>query len=188
MRTDALNTILTRRSIRSFSSKPVSDEQLRLILEAARHAPSAGNCQARDIIVVKDAGVRKQLSAAALGQKFIEEAQLVLVVCANTERSGRRYGERGRLLYCLLDAAASVENILLAVNALKLGACWVGAFHDDLVCRILNLPKYLRPIAIIPIGFPAEPIEPITRMPLKDFVHVDKYGLPFREDPFEKLP
>jgi len=176
VRTEALEAIATRRSIRSFQDKPVSRQLLRLILEAARQAPSAGNCQARDIIVVQNAELRRQLSSAALGQEFIEEAPLVLVVCANPERSGRRYGERGRQLYCILDAAATVENILLAANALDLGACWVGAFRDELVRHILKLPKHLRPIAIIPVGHPAESAEPISRMPLEEFVHIDFYG------------
>ena len=176
MRPELLEAMATRRSIRSFKRKSISEELLFQILDAAGQAPSVGNCQARDIIVVRSADTRRQLSASALRQEFIEEAPLCLVVCADRNRSAQRYGDRGRELYCILDAAASVENILLATHALGLGACWVGAFHDELVSRILKLPRHLRPVAIIPIGYPDETPEPLARMSLDDFVHLESYG------------
>ena len=121
---------------------------------------------------------------AALEQEPIEEAPLSLVVCADQDRSAQRYGERGRELYCILDAAASVENILLAAHALGLGACWVGAFNDQLVSRILKLPEHLRPVAIIPIGYSDENPEPLERMSLRSFVHLENYGSCYpRESP-----
>ena len=167
--------IKDRRSVRAFKSKPISEEFLDRILEAAQWAPSAGNCQARDFIIVSDLEIKRRLCDAALGQSFIEEAPIDIVVCANEERSSRRYGDRGRELYCLLDAASAVQNILLAVHALGLGACWVGAFHDDMVAKILNLPHWLRPVAIIPIGYPAEKPWTPPRMGLKAFVHLNRY-------------
>lgn len=178
--------IKDRRSVRAFKSKPVSEEFLVRILEAAQWAPSAGNCQARDFIIVNDFNVKRRLCDAALGQSFIEEAPIDLVVCANEERSSRRYGDRGRELYCLLDAASAVQNILLAIHALGLGACWVGAFHDANVTKNLNLPRWLRPVAIIPIGYPAEKPRTPSRMGIKAFVHLNHYGeriRPWRQAP-----
>lgn len=182
VKTELLKAMATRRSIRSFKHKPVSEELLLQILEAARQAPSAGNCQARDIIVVRSPEVRKQLSEAALGQCFIDEAPLNLVVCAVRDRSAYIYGGRGRELYCILDAAASVENILLAAHMLGLGTCWVGAFHDELVSRILKLPRNLRPVGIIPVGYSDEAPGEVSRMPLDEFVHLESYGSYYKKD------
>jgi len=113
---DVLEAIKGRRSIRAYKPDPIPEELLNKILEAAQWAPSAGNRQARDFIIVKAPEMKRRLCRAALGQCFIEEAPVDVVVCANEERSASRYGERGRRLYCLLDAAASVQNILPAVR------------------------------------------------------------------------
>jgi len=182
VRAELLEIMATRRSIRSFKPKPLSEELLLQILEAAREAPSAGNRHSRNIIVVRSSENRRQLSKAALEQEFIAEAPLNLVVCADQEKSARRYGERGRGLYCILDATASVENILLAAHALGLGACWVGAFDDVLVSRVLRLPQSLRPVAIIPIGYPNENPEPPERMSLESFVHLENCGTGYRKE------
>jgi nitroreductase len=172
---DVFEAILNRRSIRAFKSDPIPADLLDKILEAARWAPSAGNCQARDFILVTDSEGKRDLCKATLGQDFIEKAPLDLVVCANEERSARRYGARGRDLYCVLDAAASVQNILLAVHALGLGACWIEAFNDAMVANVLNIPKGVRPIAIIPIGYPAEKPWATPRKRLEDLVHTNQY-------------
>jgi len=172
---DVFEAIRARRSVRRFKPDEVPDELVDKVLEAARWAPSAGNCQGRDLIVVRDAGVKRELCEAALNQRFIEDAPLNIVVCANARRSAQRYGYRGRELYCLLDAAASAQNILLAVHAVGLGACWIGAFNDGRVKNALNLPEWLRPVAIIPVGYPDETPWTTPRLSLKDVVHVDRY-------------
>jgi len=172
---DLFEAIRNRRSVRAFKPDPVSEELLNKILEAAQWAPSAGNCQARDFIIVKDPEMKKELCAAALHQYFIEEAPVNIVVCANEERSARRYENRGRRLYCLLDAAAAVQNMLLAVHALGLGACWIGAFQDEEVAEALNLPEWLRPVAIIPVGYPAEKPWSTSRIPLEALIHKEQY-------------
>ncbi|MFQ5711146.1 MAG: nitroreductase family protein [Candidatus Geothermarchaeales archaeon] len=172
---DVFEAIRERRSIRSFKPDTIPDETLNKILEAAQWAPSAGNCQARDFIVVKDPEVKRRLCRAALDQWFIEEAPVDIVVCANEDRSASRYGNRGRRLYCLLDAAAAVQNLLLAAHALGLGACWIGAYHDEMVSETLNLPDFMIPIAIIPIGYPAEEPWAPSRISLERLVHKDRY-------------
>jgi nitroreductase len=153
---ELFDAIKQRRSIRSYKSKLIHNTLIQKIIEAGRWAPSAGNCQARDFIIVNDPEVKRGLCKAALNQHFIEEAPVNIVVCANEKRSAQRYGHRGRAFYCFLDAAASVQNILLAIHDLGLGACWIGAFHDRMVVDILNLPPWLKPVAIIPIGYPNE--------------------------------
>ncbi|RLF23588.1 MAG: nitroreductase family protein, partial [Thermoprotei archaeon] len=112
---------------------------------------------------------------AALGQMWIAEAPVVVVVCANIPRTAWRYGERGRSLYCLQDTAAAIQNMLLAAHALGYGTCWVGAFDEEEVSRILGLPDHVRPVAIVPIGKPAESPIPPPRRPLDEVVHWEKY-------------
>lgn len=167
--------IKKRRSVRAFKPDAIPDDVLRRVLEAAQWAPSAGDLQARDFIVVKDIGIRKALSYAAWNQNFIAEAPVDVVVCANERRSSVRYGRRGKDLYCILDAAAAVQNLMLAAHALGLGTCWVGAFDDDEVRKILGLPDWERPIAIIPIGYPAEVPRETPRFPLEKVVHSERY-------------
>ncbi len=173
---DLFQAIHGRRSVRAFSSETVPDALVEVMVDAARWAPSAGNCQARDIIVVKDPGVKKALADAALQQRFIEAAPITFVVCAHEARSARRYGRRGRDLYCLLDAAAATQNLLLAAHALGLGSCWVGAFDDHRIGDALHLPAGLKPVALIPVGYPQEAPEPPTRLPPYETVHRDRYG------------
>lgn len=152
---ECMEAIKGRRSIRKFKDKTVGKEIIQDLLNAARMAPSAGNLQARDLIVVSNKITRHKLTQAAMGQTFIEQAPVVVVVAANIERSSRIYGSRGEL-YSIQDATASIENILLAAHSMGLGTCWVGAFNEDAVREILGIPDKILPVAIIPVGYPDE--------------------------------
>ena len=145
-----------RHCIRRFRPDEVEEEKVEGILEAAKEAPSAGNLQARDFIVVRDSKKRRELAEAALSQNSVSEAPLVIVVCANPGKSAAKYGSRGEELYCIQDATAAVQNILLMAHSLGLGACWVGAFDEDSVREVLGIPPEIRPVAIVPVGYPAE--------------------------------
>ncbi len=172
---DVFEAIRERRSIRSFRPDPIPEQHVQKILEAACLAPSAGNCQPWEFVLVRHPERKRALADAALGQEFIAEAPLVIVVCANVSRSAWRYGERGKKLYCIQDTAAAVQNILLAAHALGYGACWVGAFLDEEVARVINAPENVRPVAIIPIGKPAErPARP-RRLPLSQVCHEEHF-------------
>ena len=163
--------VKVRRSIRAFQPRPVEEEKLRKILIAANLAPSAGNLQAYEIYVVKDREIKRKLAKAALDQDFIAEAPVVLVFCANPLRSAVRYGKRGERLYCVQDATIATTFAMLMATNLGLGNVWVGAFDDDRVSEILKLPRFLKPIAILPIGYPAENPEFTGRRRLEDLVH-----------------
>jgi len=154
---DFWKVIHRRRSIRAYESdRPVSEDAIRQLLGAAIRAPSAGNRQPWHFIVVRDGTVKAGLASAAYGQRFVAQAPVVIVVCADPGRSAARYGARGRELYCLQDTAAATENLLLAAVALGLGACWVGAFDERAAASALRLEPHLRPVALIPIGYPAD--------------------------------
>lgn len=172
---ELFEAIKGRRSIRTFKPDPIPDDVLNKILETACWAPSAGNMQSWEFVVVKDPAIKKELCGAALGQCFIYEAPVDVVVCANQNSSSSRYGDRGRELYSICDSSAATQNLLLAAHALGLGSCWIGAFHGEEVSRVLNLPSGIRPIAIVPIGYPNEKPHPPSRLPLERVAHRERY-------------
>jgi len=171
---ECLRLIYERVSIRKYQPKDVPDELIIELLKAGNAAPSAGNLQARDFVVVRNPETKRLIAEAALEQMFIATAPVVIVVCANYPRSMRIYGDRGKL-YAEQDATAAVENILLAAHALGLGAVWVGAFHENAIARILELPNYVRPIAIIPVGWPAEKPGRRSRYPIQELTHWERW-------------
>jgi len=175
---EVFESIVTRYSVRHYEKKDVPDEIIGQILEAGVRAPSAGNVQPWEFIVVKDIEIKKELSSAALRQKHVEEAPIVIVVCADEEKSSEKYGNRGKTLYCIQDTAAAIENMLLVANSLGLGTCWVGAFEEDKVKSILNIPQKLKPVALITVGFPVEYEKPTKtlRIPFENITSTDKYG------------
>jgi len=152
---DLYEAIRKRQSTRSFTSEDVPEETVKKLLAAGVLAPTAGNLQPWRFFVVRDTKVKHMLAEAALGQRFVEEAPVVIVVCADLDVCAHGYGSRGENLYAIQDTAAAVENILLAVVAEGLGACWVGAFREDIAARALSLPPGLRPLALLPVGHPA---------------------------------
>jgi len=145
-----------RHSIRDFTEQPVEEETLQKILAAANIAPSAGNLQAFKIAVVRDPGARKALSEAAMGQMFVSIAPVALVFFADLKRSSGRYGGKGRSLYAVQDATIACAYAQLAAEELGLSSVWVGAFGEKDVCRLLNAPRDLKPVAILPLGYAAE--------------------------------
>ena len=96
-------------------------------------------------------------------------------VCANETRSKLGYGNRGVSLYCIQDTAAAIENLLLAAHAMDLGACWVGAFREEIARNVLNTPAHVRPVAIIPIGHPSKKPNIRSRRPLEDIIHRETF-------------
>jgi len=171
MTKDVFDAIKERRSVRAFKEDEIPVATITRLLEAACHAPSAGNLQPWQYYVVTDKAVKEGLAAAALGQTFVAAAPVAIVVCAEPSISAARYGTRGSQLYCLQDTAAAVQNILLAADALGLGTCWVGAFNDEEVSNVLGLPQDLRPVAIIPVGYPLRESSQPSRRPIEEVVH-----------------
>lgn len=172
---DVFEAIRGRRSVRAFTGENVPEEVVAALLDAARMAPSAGNVQPWELIVVRDRDRKEGLVRAALDQSFIGEAPVVVVVCADLEKASWAYGQRGRTLYCLQDTAAAIENLLLAAHSLGLGACWVGAFDEELTRRTLAIPARYRPVALVPVGHPAEKPRARSRRSLKEIAHNERF-------------
>ncbi|MDN5347753.1 MAG: hypothetical protein PWP65_1317 [Clostridia bacterium] len=172
MTKDVIAAIKERRSIRRFKPDPIPEATIGRLLEAACAAPSAGNVEPWFFYCIYNHEIKEALARAALGQKFVAQAPVVIVVCADPEKAAAAYGERGRNLYCLQDTAAAVTNLLLAATGCGLGTCWVGAFNESEVGRILSLPPNLRPVAIIPVGYPDQTVAPRPRRPLEEVVKI----------------
>jgi nitroreductase len=167
---DLFEAIKRRRSVRAFAPGAVEEEKVAQVLAAANAAPSAGNLQGYEIFRVARQEERAALARAALDQLFIAQAPVVLVFCANQARSAAKYRERGAKLYAIQDATIACAFAMLAATALGLGTVWIGAFDDGQVARVLGL-RDLLPVALLPIGYPAEAPEPAPRRSLADLVH-----------------
>jgi nitroreductase len=153
---ERLDLLYSRYSCRKFGADPVDPEDLGRLRQALQWAPSAGNAQPWLFYEISDRETRAALAAAALGQHFIADAPLVYAICADPDVAERAYGKRGRTFYVLQDTAAATMCLLIAAHGLGYGACWVGAFDEERVARALDLPESLRPVALVPVGRPAE--------------------------------
>ena len=169
---NVFEVIRKRSSIRSFINKPVEEEKIRLVLEAGRLAPSAKNLQEWRFIVVKKWEVRQELAYAANGQMFIGEAPVVIVACAVTNEYVMSCGQ-----HCYpIDVAIALDHISLAAVELGLGTCWIGAFNESKVKEILKIPKEVRVVQLMPIGYPAyEIVKEKDRLAFEKIVKIEKW-------------
>jgi nitroreductase len=167
---DLFEAINTRQSIRAYQNREVEADKLEALLTAVNHAPSAGNLQSYQIYLVRDAGLKRALAKAALAQQFLAQAPLVLVFCADQVRASARYRDRGEHLYSVQDATVAVAYAQLAATALGLATCWVGAFDETQVVKIMELPRGERPVAMLPVGYAAETPPRTPRRNLKEIV------------------
>jgi nitroreductase len=170
-----LEVIRNRRSIRSYKKQELPKETIDVLLEAARWAPSAGNIQPWEFVVAASQTIKQRLCNAAFGQKSLEDASVVIVVCADENRAQEAYGERGKSLYCFQDTAAAVQNILLTAYSLGLGSCWLGAFKEDEIREVIKAPECIRPVALVPIGYPNEAPPPRSRRPISEIMHKETF-------------
>lgn len=172
-----MSLIRSRRSIRKYKGE-VDEKRILKIIEEARWAPSAGNLQSWDVVLVKEQSRKDMLARAALNQGFIAQAPYVLVVCANIPRTSRVYRSRGANLYAIQDTAAFIQTLLLLITASGLGACWIGAFHTEHVAEavLATTKPGIIPVAIIPIGMPAKSPSAPSRLSLKKILHYETYG------------
>jgi len=168
---DILKVVKERRSIRDFQKKKIPDDLLDKLIEALIWAPSAGNLQARKFYFIRNEKMRKMLAQAALNQNFIADAPLVIVGCSDS-RISSKYGERGVELYTIQDVALSIMGMMLVAHENGLGSTWVGAFHEKEVVKILNLPRHLRPVTMVPVGYPSKIPSPPPRVSKKEAVEV----------------
>ncbi len=211
-----MKVIQDRRSIREYAPDPVSAEDIDKILEAARQAPSGENAQPWRFIVVKDELTRKKLGAIAGGgsgrrftSEFVTNKMQERFASLEDEAKKKAAFEKltsGQVSAFLADApvsivvigkkdvwdtpydtSACIENILLMVTALNLGACWVIApcidvRDEERIKILLDIPEEFKAVSIISIGHPTRPHRPRPRLPLKDIVFDEKWGSPYYKE------
>lgn len=158
---DVFECITTRRSIRKFKETPVEWDNIGKILEAGRAAPSSGNIQNWKFIVVVDKALREGIAEASFQQYWMIQAPAHIVIVEEPLKVKRHYGLRGEKLYSIQNCAAAAENMLLTAHSLGLGACWIGAFDEDRVRKLLKIIDEARPQIILAIGYSDEtPVAP----------------------------
>jgi len=174
---DVFEAIKKRRSIRSYLSKPVEEEKLSKILEAARLAPSASNRQEWRFVVVRNEATKAKLSKAAKDQKFLEEAPIVIACLAATDNHLMTCGQP-----CYpIDVAIAIDHMTLAAVSLGLGTCWIGAFYEEEVKKILDIPKEVRVVELLCLGFPKdEQSNKKERLAIEKIVFFEKWNNPSR--------
>ncbi len=149
---DLYEVIKTRRSVRSYSDRPVDDAVLERVLNAARLAPSANNAQPWHFVVVRDAERRRKLAELCNGQRFIGEAPVVIAACGKSYRSTHHWIAEHM---AIVDVTIAVDHLTLAARAEGLGTCWIGAFTHDPVHALLQVPDTHRVMWVTPLGYPA---------------------------------
>ncbi len=169
---DVFEAVKTRRSIRKYADKPVEKDKLLKILEAARLSPSASNNQPWHFVVVSEKATIESLLPAYTREWFVK-APVVIVACSYpNEAWSRMDGES----YWKVDSAIAVENMVLVAHEAGLGTCWVAAFDETKVKEVLGIPKDVRIIAMLPLGYPAEQKGQVTnRKTLDEIVHYERW-------------
>lgn len=183
---ETLAAIRTRRSVRRFSDQQVEPEKLRAVLEAVQQAPSWSNLQCWSLVVVEDQEVREKISQlsfvesffAAYGyktnpaQKGLAQAPIVIVACADPQRSGDLRGQQ----YYMADMGITAENLMLAAHDQGLGSVFVGVFDEEQLKALLGIPANIRIVGLFPLGYPAgESKGGPPRKPMNEIVHYGKW-------------
>lgn len=167
---DLKDAIKKRRSVREFDDKQIPDEILKEILELANLSPSAGNLQARSVIILKDKKEIEKIPQTSLyNQTWIKSASIVLIILANEDESSLKYGDRGNF-YALQDATIFTSYVQLLAVDYGLSSRWVGAFDEKQVQSFFNIPKGKRPVVILPIGYSKQIPKERERKNLKEIV------------------
>lgn len=171
-----MDIIKTRKSVRSYSDvKELATADLNKILEAARLAPSAKNLQEWKYVVVRDKGIIEQLVPACKDQKFISGASAIVVACSDQTDYVMTCGQNAYTV----DLAISLEHMVLMAAELGIGSCWIGAFYENRVKELLNIPNKVRVVSLLTLGYPAHDLKTIvttTRKNIEEIVCYDKWN------------
>ncbi len=172
---DFYEVIRTRRSVRSFKRDMIPEAVLKRVLEAARVAPSGGNRQPWRFILVKGNTLKQRVISVCNNQRFMADAPLIVVACG--ERLPLNRGGYMGEMSVLLDVAIAFTHLILAARAEGLGTCWIGAFNNEEIKKLLGVSGGYEVVAVTPLGYPSEDVftEPRSRKGLDEIVSVNKF-------------
>lgn len=168
-----LEIIKERRSVRRYRPDPIPEEAILRVLDAARFSPSGKNLQPWKFIIVKDKALKRHLAEASNRQFFIAEAPVIIVACGFPDRCYSRMGNY--MKSWPVDVAIAVEHMILQAQEEGLGTCWVGAFEEEKVKSLLNVPEGVKVLALTPLGYPDENPVPRRRKSLEEIVSYDSF-------------
>jgi len=169
-----IEAIRKRRSIRKYEETPVTDEQIKQVLETARYAASWANKQGWQIMVVKDPATRAKVAEvleANPAQKAVATAPVLVVVCMDPSASGVQKGKD----YYMADAGILMDHLMLEAAELGLGTVFIGMFDEDRVRAVLGVPEQYRIVGLTPLGVPAKGPKERPRNDLDDFIHYETW-------------
>lgn len=173
-----------RKSVRSYTEEAVSDELVLRIIEAGHKAPTAGNLQPWDFIIVKEEQKKREIvnttfvgndRSSTQRQEWMLQAPVFIAVCADRDRCYSRYGDEGLKSLIYLDCAACIENMLLAVVDVGLASCWVSGFRKNELVSVLELPPSHEPIGVLPVGYSNDSSPRRPKRELSDIIHRETY-------------
>ncbi len=167
MAKDTISAIMERRSVRKYVDKPIPEEDLKTILEAGRQAPSAANRQPWHFVVVRDPEQKKKVAEACSDQTWMAAAGVIIAGIGKPSVNEKWYA---------VDVAIAMQNMILAATALGYGTCWIGAFDEQQVARLLGVPGDCKVVALTPVGVPDDHPEARPRQPMSEFASLDRYG------------
>jgi nitroreductase len=170
---DFLNLVKKRKSIRAYKENKLEEEKLLKILEAGRLAPSAKNLQEWKFIVIKDEKLIKELVPICKNQAFVGEASVVIVGCSEKTDYVMTCGQNAYSI----DLAISIDHMSLMAAYLGIGSCWIGAFYEDKLKNILDIPNDVKVVSLLTLGYPLEDlkIEEKPRNDLNSFICENKW-------------
>jgi nitroreductase len=164
--------IQARYSVHAYQSTPVEEEKLNQVLDAARLAPTASNRQPFELIVARVAGREDELRKI-YGRRWFVQAPIIICACGVPERGWVR--EADRVNYTVVDVAIAFDHLILAAANLGLGTCWVAAFDPVATRQAFAIPQGVDPIALTPLGYPADKPLPKQRKPLDALVRQERW-------------
>jgi nitroreductase len=170
----AVEAIRKRRSIRKYEDTPVSDDQVKQVVEALLYAPSWANKMGWQVLVVKDAATREKLSAAIEGNpgaRAVAQAPVLIAVCMDPAASGSLPGRE----YFMVDAGILMDHLMLEAADLGLGTVFIGMFDEDKVREVLGVPAEFKIVGLTPLGVPAKIPGERPRADLDQVVHWEKW-------------
>jgi nitroreductase len=175
---DVFETIQKRKSVRSYKPTPIPTETLRKVLDAARLAPSAGSIQPWRFILVKDADKRRQIARGCKYGHFLDQSPVVIVGCGDQKASPRWY---------VGDTCIAMEHLVLAATAEGLGTCWIGVFDEKELRELLKIPRRLRVVALLALGYPGRKLDLSAKLAhlirprkqLEKIAYLEEYGNKF---------
>ena len=157
-----MKCIKQRRSVRRFRTVPVEKEKIELLIEAARWAPSAGNAQPWEFLIIYDDSMRNSLKTVMTGvMGNMKEGPVLICMCINKKK---------RTAWTGFDMGCALENILLAAYSLGLGTCAIGGFDERFIGELLDLPDHIEPCLFITVGYPEQKVPPPSRRATHDLI------------------